>query len=115
MAKATNTIPLDIAQDWARTWRADPSNTVKAFLIPQIDITELLAETNVQDVRAYVGIDGKGDCKLMLVGVDANGLDLIDESCGDYIYDFTEPCPKTCDYTSPLYTLIPQKPPQQQQ
>lgn len=115
MALLTNTIPLATAQEWAATWRADPSNTVKAFLIPQVDIKELLAEDNVQDVRAYVGIDSNGDCKLMLVGVDINGHDLIDEASGDCVYDFTEPCPKTCDFTSPMYTLIPQNPEQQQQ
>ena len=101
----TNTITLATAQAWAKTWLANPANTVKAHLIPQINITQLMAEANVQDIRAYVGIDDNGVTRLMLVGVDANGNDLIDDSNGYYIYDFTEPCPATCDVNSPLYTL----------
>ena len=104
---STNTITLATAQAWAKNWRDKPENIVKAYLIPQADITQLMAETNVQDVRAYCGIDENGDYKLMLVGVDVNGNDLIDEAAGAYVYDFTAPCPRTCDVNSPLYTLNP--------
>lgn len=103
--KATNTISLTKAQDWAARWRMDPNNTVKAYLIPKEDITQLMNETDVQDVRAYMGIDEKGEHKLMLVGVDAKNKDLINEASGWYVYDFTTPCPNYCDTTSPLYTL----------
>lgn len=102
----TNTISLATAQAWAKNWRDNQPDTVKAYLIPQVDITELMGEPNVQDVRAYCGIDENGNYKLMLVGVDANGVDLINEAAGAYIYDFTEPCPRTCDTTSPLYNLV---------
>lgn len=106
MATSNNTIPLSVAQGWAKNWRDIPTNTVKAYLIPQDDITNLMAEANVQDVRAYCGIDQNGEYKLMLVGVDANGNDLIDEAAGANVYDFTEPCPKSCDVNSPMYTLV---------
>lgn len=102
---AENTITLQQAQEWATTWRSNPSNTVKAHLIPNLDITQLLNETNVVDVRAYIGVDENGINKLMLVGVDINGNDLIDDTNKQYIYDFTKPCPSTCDVDSPLYTL----------
>ncbi len=102
---AENTIPLLQAQAWAARWRLDPNNTVKAYLIPHIDITELLDEPHVQDVRAYMGIDENGEHKLMLVGVDSDNKDLINEAGGLYIYDFTSPCPTCCDITSPLYNL----------
>ncbi|WP_300564456.1 hypothetical protein [Flavobacterium sp.] len=100
-----NVISLETAQQWATNWRSNPENTVKAHLIPQIDITQLLNEKDVQDVRAYIGVDEDGVNKLMLVGVDAKGNDLINEDAGQYIYDFTLPCPNTCNITSPLYTL----------
>lgn len=102
---ATNVISLATAQEWARTWRANPEHIVKAFLIPQEDITEMMAEANVQDARAYVGIDEKGLHKLMLVGVDKNGKDLIDYENGLYIYDYTSTCPNVCDIESPMYRL----------
>ncbi len=102
-----NTITLETAQAWATNWRSNPANTVKAFLIPQINLTSLLAQRDTQDVRAYVGIDDQGKHTLMLVGVDANGNDLINAAEGQYIYDFTLPCPETCDVNSSLYTLRP--------
>jgi hypothetical protein len=100
-----NTITLATAQAWAKNWRANPNNVIKAYLIPQDDITQLMAEADVQDVRAYCGIDGTGEYKLMLVGVDKNGNDLINEAVGANIYDFTMPCPSICDVNSPLFTL----------
>lgn len=103
--KVVNTISLETAQAWAKKWRDTPGATIKAHLIPQADITQLMAEKDVQDVRAYIGIDENGINKLMLVGVDANGNDLINDANNQYIYDFTQPCPDTCNVTSPLYTL----------
>lgn len=101
-----NTIDLATAQEWARTWIATPDTNVKAHLIPQVNITQLMESQDCQDIRAYMGIDGDGVARLMLVAVDVNGNDLIDEAKGHYIYDFTTPCPLDCDVNSPLYTLI---------
>ena len=100
-----NTITLETAQLWASNWRRNPENSVKAFLIPSTDITELLEYEGVTDIRTYVGIDERGTHKLMLVGVDADGNDLIDDVKGQYIYDFTKPCPPVCDVNSPLFKL----------
>ena len=102
---AENVIPLETAQNWAARWRENPANVVKAFLIPHDDFTQLLAQGNVDDIRAYVGIDDNGTHKLMLVGVDKDGSDLIDAEKQEYIYDFTKPCPNFCDTKSPLYDL----------
>ncbi len=101
----TNTIDLATAQAWAKKWRDIPTNTVKAHLIPQFNVTQLLAEEGCQDIRAYIGIDDAGVTRLMLVAVDEHGNDLIDAANGFYIYDFTTPCPPGCDVNSPLYTL----------
>ena len=102
---AENVIPLETAQNWAARWRENPVNVVKAFLIPHDDFTQLLAQGNVDDIRAYVGIDDNGTHKLMLVGVDKDGSDLIDADKQEYIYDFTQPCPNFCDVRSPLFDL----------
>lgn len=102
---AKNTITLEQAQEWAKNWVSNPENTVKAHLIPEIDVTQLLAEPGVANIRAYIGVDENGVNKLMLVGVDADGKDMINDAEGQYIYDFTMPCPSTCDVDSPLYTL----------
>jgi hypothetical protein len=107
-----NVISLADAQAWAKLWRKQNPSSVKAFLIPNVDLLELLGEKPSQgdgyNVRAYVGIDPTdlvNSPKLMLVAVDAKGTDLIDYANGQYIYDFTQPCPKVCDDGSPLFQL----------
>lgn len=96
------TITLDVAKAWATSWRTNPpKDLAKGHLIPGGALTELLATEGVVDVRAYMGVDETGTQKLMFVGVDSNGKDLIDDN--HLIYDNTEPCPKNCDPTSPLY------------
>ncbi len=104
---ATNTITPATAQSWAAKWQRDPANTTKAFLIPKEDITQLFQYDGVCDVRTYFGIDENGNQKLMIVGVDANGNDLIDDTKQQYIYDFAQTCPPKCDNNSPLFNPKP--------
>jgi hypothetical protein len=100
-----NTISLETAQNWAKRWKvaqtsgATPPFT--AFLIPGIDITQALKPDEAVDVRTYLGIDDTATVKLIIVGVDINGNDLIDESKGFYIYDFTHLCPPFCSSNLP--------------
>jgi hypothetical protein len=115
-----NTISLKIAKDWAKRWRKLESsynnyNDCRAFNIPLIDLQEAIEEGAVS-VRAYIGVEKmmvEGEKvyieKLMIVGVDKNGKDMIssedgltlDDEGGD-IYDFSQPCPEECDPNSPL-------------
>ncbi|THF49788.1 hypothetical protein E6C50_10525 [Flavobacterium supellecticarium] len=104
---AKNTITLDTAQEWAERWKKKKGDYVghhklKAFLIPGIDVTQVMSECGVTNVRAYLGVDEDHVEKLMIVGVDADGNDMIDESKGFYIYDFSEPCPSTCNKKAPF-------------
>lgn len=102
---AENTISLEQAQKWALNWRNNPNKEVKAFLIPEVDLSQVMAEEQTVNVRSYLGIDDLGNCKLMIVGVDAEGNDLINEDNGQYIYDFTTGCPPSCDVKSPLFNI----------
>ena len=49
-----------------------------------------------------MGVDGTGTQKLMFVGVDADGKDLV--GANNLVYDNTNTCPDKCDPTSPLFT-----------
>jgi hypothetical protein len=102
-----NTISLHKAKEWAKLYRQNmPSSDVIAYLIPGLDITELLKQNDLVNFRAYLGYDPEKQMnKLMIVGVDAEGKDLINEQDGQYIYDMTSPCPLTCDVTSPLFEI----------
>jgi hypothetical protein len=126
--KKKNTITLKVAKKWAKRWRKEEGtynshHDCRAFNIPKIDLQEVLAEKGVESVRAYLGIEVFVDPdtgskiteeKLMIVGVDADGKDMIstkkgedgelmsDPEGGDDIYDFSRPCPTYCDPSSPL-------------
>lgn len=118
-----NTITLEEAKCWAARWRQlegdyNKHHELKAFLIPKVDLLEVLEE-GIDAARAYIGIDDDGVERLMIVGTKYDPktdtyVDMITETSnksevsaqinGD-IYDFTQPCPTTCDIDSPLYTL----------
>lgn len=98
-----NTIPVATAAIWTRRWRdSNHDLQINGFLIPGVDLTEVLAEPGVVDVRAYMAIDDREANHLLIVGVDANGNDMVDEDLGQYVYDFTQPCPPMCGTPSPL-------------
>ena len=115
--KTINAIPLKTAQKWAKRWSKkegdyNKHHHVNAFLIPKVDLLEVLAE-GVDAVRAYIGVDDAGVEKLMIVGTKFNPetgiyVDMISDTLGnsaggqDNIYDFTEPCPPASDPESPL-------------
>ena len=102
---AENTITLEQAQKWAQNWINNPNKDIRAFLIPEVDLTQAMAEEKTVNVRSYLGIDDNGNCKLMIVGVDAEGKDLINDKAGQYIYDFSKSCQPECDVNSPLFNL----------
>jgi len=116
--KTVNAIPLKTAQKWAKRWSKREGNYNKhhelhAFLIPKIDLLEVLRE-DVDAVRAYIGINDEGVEKLMIVGTKLDPVtgiyvDMISVGVEnttaqpDDIYDFTQPCPTACDPESPMF------------
>ncbi|MDP3679953.1 MAG: hypothetical protein Q8R22_03865 [Flavobacterium sp.] len=115
--KTVNAIPLKTAQKWAKRWTKkegdyNKHHHVNAFLIPKVDLLEVLAE-GVDAVRAYIGIDDNNVEKLMIVGTKYDPVtkiyvDMITVGVGnataeeDNIYDFSTPCPPAGDPESPL-------------
>ena len=118
-----NKISLKTAKKWAKEWRDDEASYNKyfecrAFNIPKIDLIEVLQEKGVESIRAYIGVEkttnkktgeNSFEEKLMIVGVDGNGKDMISSSDGETldagsggIFDFVRPCPDACDFSSPL-------------
>lgn len=104
---STNVIPLNEAIIEAANWRMlaqqklGNEDFVKAFTIPMVDFTQIVAEGAVQ-LRAYLGESANGEKKLLFVGVDSNGDDMIDYDKNQFVYDFTHPCPPMCRTGSPL-------------
>ncbi len=90
----------------------DP-NYIRAFNIPMEDIVNLSKFSQCPSVRAYLAMGTKdtiSTLKIILVPVDIKGNDIISmpgATAGDpadsTIFDFTSPCPQTCDINSPLF------------
>jgi hypothetical protein len=111
--KDVNTITLEDAKRYAAKWRGEEGSynkhhELKAFLIPKIDLLEVLTE-DVDAVRAYIGVDDNNVEKLMIVGTKYDAakdiyVDMLPGRSvgGGEIYDFTRPCPPSCDIYSPL-------------
>ncbi|MEP2935261.1 MAG: hypothetical protein ABJM06_06060 [Gilvibacter sp.] len=111
MSTPNDTVSLQDAETWTAEWRKQNPGNVKAFLIPTDDLTGVLAE-NPDKVRAYIGIklngDGTQEAKLLIVAADRVGSIYEDQlppqqgDNGNYIFDFTSPCPTDCDPNSSL-------------
>ena len=103
-------LDLQTAVDWTTAWRAAHATTpgyIKAFLVDLSEVNEIMAETGAASIRVYFGLDGTTE-KLILVGVDANGNDIINPEVNHLrksgTYDFNTPCPPVCGIDSPLMT-----------
>ena len=83
-----------------------------AYTISADDVKSLMAEPGVNGIRIYFGyLDEEptpleGDhfaMKLVMVGVDSNGNDIVFNGDHSGIYDQFQPCPDKCDTNnSPL-------------
>src|SRR6185503_19460144 len=97
-------IPLEQAIQWARMWRdGDHHLQANSFLIEADDFRALLAEKTIAYVRLYLCLreeNGEIIEKLICVGANDRKQDMIlglhtNDTSG--IYDFSHPCPATCD------------------
>lgn len=97
-------ISLEQATSWIKSWNNDiPKEPAKAHLMEKQALLDVMQPDDVVSVRAYLGTDDDGVQKLIFVGVDVNGNDLIDEN--HFIVDRSKPCPPHCvGDESPLLT-----------
>jgi hypothetical protein len=114
-----DTITLTDGVTLTTNWRnyisnLDPNpNYIRAFNIPMADINSLSQFVHCPSVRVYLSMTVPGDVsslKVILVPVDENNKDItsiLSATEGGVeastIFDFTTPCPKTCDIDSPLF------------
>jgi Tfp pilus assembly protein PilX len=100
---AQDTISLAKFNKWTNAWvqggQAYTATTLtRYYTMPVIDLAEVLGETPAA-ARFYQGLDTSVTPNvphLLLVGVDANGNDMLDYSAGQYVYDVSHPCPPKC-------------------
>ncbi|MFN0293281.1 hypothetical protein [Pedobacter helvus] len=125
------TVPLQEAIDRVTRFRDQLINQVPEANIPRavfIPIADLMAiiekfqdldehgniRNSLTGVRAYFAVkesdqDLPDDVTALIVPVDLAGADIVAHTNGlgeeedSDIYDFTKPCPDSCDEESPLY------------
>ena len=99
-------ISLETAQKWVKAYvDSVPPNATRAFLVSKKELEIVMGDDRVKYVRMYFGKDVniEPQSKMILVPVDVEGNDMIEVRGDDSnIYDFTLPCPPTCNDESPL-------------
>ena len=109
-------------RDWMAANSVPGEVQTNAFFIPMGDLLSLITQKEgLLGVRAYVAMsedtapEGASSLKLLLVAVNPTvgspdyGTDIIEDVPGTNcvtVYDFTSPCPKFCDSSSPLLTGV---------
>lgn len=112
--QTTFEVPLEDAQTWTKAW-ADKGDFIKAFLIDAEELKSIIEEKGASYLRVYFGWDssmepGRNE-KLVMTPVDEFGRDMAPKSGlpNSNVFDFTLPCPPTCDINSPLYFVSPKQ------
>lgn len=107
ISSAWSLVALTIASTLTQNWQKEASNKLNAFVMYEDKLTEILTNPQAQAVRFYLGwynLNGITNIpKIMAVGVDGNGNDIIVQSEVDSkIYNTFLPCPTVCPDKSPL-------------
>lgn len=94
-------IPVAIAASLTYNWQSE-NPPLFAFLTYKDKVMPILNNPQAQGLRYYIGLHDVGTFqdvpKIIVVGVDAQGNDIIDQSSPDSkILNFATPCPEVCD------------------
>jgi hypothetical protein len=95
-------IDLAVAKRWTANYRAVNSTGVQAHYFGNEIINQLLQRPGCVGIRMYYAINDEGERKLLLIGVDSKGENMMPSSSGrtgddeDPVVDFSFPCPSVC-------------------
>jgi hypothetical protein len=98
--------PLDLvtAKEWTSNFRSKStsSDEVLAHYFGFEVIQKILDQSGCVGIRIYYALDDNGEKKLLLVGVDSKGENLLPleggrtDDDGDIVADYSWPCPDYC-------------------
>jgi hypothetical protein len=96
----SNIINLEQAETETHAYQNNPQfqGLTKSCAIDKNAYEQLLAQPGVEKVRTYFGLDSNNQLSIVVVGVDAQGDDII---YGVILGD-DEKCPYYCPINSPL-------------
>lgn len=105
-----DTIHVNTATDWAQRWETKvngggymATSPLYAFDIPHEDVSEIFSNSEAKTFRVYMGLTAQDTFKAIVVGVNKDGIDLIDSTKSLFVYDLSTPCPPICDTSSVMY------------
>lgn len=90
-------IPLSVASALTAEFRRLNPTQTKCHYFGKNNIQALLNQSGCMGIRAYRGVDTAGEGQLVLVGVNAQGNDML-----QMIVDLSVPCPKYCSCDNDL-------------
>ncbi|MCU0421967.1 MAG: hypothetical protein MUC81_04070 [Bacteroidia bacterium] len=95
----TEGAPIDITEASTLTtnYRNANPNGIKAFFMGRDILLDILNQQGCMGIRVYYGLDNAGAQKLVFVGADANGDDML-----GLIADKGRPCPEDCGKANSL-------------
>jgi hypothetical protein len=94
----------DASTETAR-WRQANPNSLKGFVLHKEDLQGVLNEPGVEKARIYLALDSNNKEKIVLVGVDSSGNDILypaNPANNQGVYDFSTPCPDMCGEANAL-------------
>lgn len=106
-------VNLATAVDYTQRYQRSAPASEKAGFFYAKGLAELLAQPGVHGMRIYHGLDKNGAYRMVLVGVDEKGNDIVKaapkrgtakaRAAGDaFLLDTHFPCPPYCATDSPL-------------
>lgn len=96
--QAGSSIPLDIAATFTANWRSVRAGNTDAVYLNKNIILQILNQEGCVGLRSYNAINASQQQTLVMVGVDANGNDMVN----GIIADYGSLCPPHCNPQSPL-------------
>lgn len=79
-----------------KAWMAAINNSINYFGMPLSDLSSVLETRGAVSSRFYLGLTTQDSIHLVVVGVDAQGNNMLDNSKDQFAYDVSLPCPTAC-------------------
>ena len=102
--------PIEIARRDVDRWRQ--TSKINGFAVKKAELREIMDANGMEDMTCYFGLNELGEMKMFMVADKSVGVagadgDTVSVGAGndnadEFVYDFTSPCPPTCDPNSPL-------------
>ena len=102
--------PIEIAKRDVDRWRQ--TSKINGFAVEKAELREIMDCNDMKEMTVYFGLNELGEMKMFLVAdksvstsVSDSTVDesnMVGDDADQFVYDFTHPCPPTCDENSPL-------------